>query len=132
MTSGSTASEGVTAPLLLYDRLSPPAAGDIAGKILVCETAPYPQPPYSQAFLDSYTPTDYEWRSPGEWPPLFVPPPATVTTSYHTRWVWSQLGGFAAAAIKGGAAGLVVVYDLSPGAAFGLAQRSERGGDGSG
>ncbi len=130
MTSGSTASEGVTAPLLLYDRLSPPAAGDIAGKILVCETAPYPQPPYSQAFLDSYTPTDYEWRSPGEWPPLFVPPPATVTTSYHTRWVWSQLGGFAAAAIKGGAAGLVVVYDLSPGAAFGLAQRSVYTADG--
>jgi hypothetical protein len=38
--------------------------------------------------------------------------------------VFSQLNGFAAIGIRGGAAGLVIVYDLSPGAAFGLAQRS--------
>src|SRR5205085_3294364 len=56
--------------------------------------------------------------------PLFTPPPASVTSSYHSRWAWSQLNGFAATAIKGGAAGMVVVYDLSPAAAFGLAQRS--------
>ena len=47
-----------------------------------------------------------------------------MTSSYHCRWVWSQLNGFAAIGIKGRAAGIVVVYDLSPGAAFGLAQRS--------
>ena len=88
------------------------------------QTAPYPNPPYSNSFLDSYTPTDYEWRSPGKWPPLFTPPPASITTSYHCRWVWSQLGGFAAIGIKGKAAGSVVVYDLSPSAAFGLVQRS--------
>ena len=34
------------------------------------------------------------------------------------------MNGFAAIGIKGQAAGLVVVYDLSPGAAFGLVQRS--------
>ena len=88
------------------------------------QTAPYPNPPYSNSFLDSYTPTDYEWRSPGKWPPLFTPPPASITTSYHCRWVWSQLGGFAAIGIKGKVAGIVVVYDLSPSAAFGLVQRS--------
>jgi hypothetical protein len=38
--------------------------------------------------------------------------------------VWSQLNGFASAAIKGKAAAAVVVYDLSPGAALGLTQRS--------
>ena len=130
MTSGFTPKEGVTAPLLFYDPARPPAAADMAGKILVFVTAPYPEPPYSDAFLDSYTPTDYEWRSPGEWPPLFVPPPASVTTSYHCRWVWSQLGRFAAAGIKARAAGLVVVYDLSPGAAFGLAQRTVYTADG--
>src|SRR5205085_2758834 len=43
---------------------------------------------------------------------------------YHSRWVWSQLNRAAAIGIAGGAAGIVVVYDLSPGAAFGLAQRS--------
>jgi hypothetical protein len=124
MTSGSTPPEGITAQMLHYDPAHPPAAGEIAGKILVIATAPYPNPPYSDAFLDNYTPTDYEWRSPGKWPPLFVPPPASVTSSYHSRWVWSQLNGFATIGIKGHAAGIVMVYDLSPGAAFGLAQRS--------
>jgi hypothetical protein len=124
MTSGFTPPEGVTAQMLYYDPARPPAAAEIAGKILVCRTAPYPDPPYSNSFLDSFTPTDYEWRSPGQWPPLFTPPPVSVTSSYHCRWVWSQLNRFAATAIRGQAAGIVVVYDLSPGAAFGLAQRS--------
>jgi hypothetical protein len=124
MTSGFTPAEGITAPMLYYDPAHPPAAGDIAGKILVFQTAPQPGPPYSNAFLDNFTLTDYAWRSPGKWAPLFIPPPASVTSSYHCRWVWSQLNGFAAIGIKGGAAGIVVVYDLSPGAAFGLAQRS--------
>ncbi len=124
MTSGFTPPEGVTAPMLYYDHGKPPAEAGIAGKIVVFETAPYPEPPYSNAFLDSYTLTDYEWRSPGKWHPLFTPPPASVTSSYHCRWVWAQLNRFAAIGIRGRAAGIVVVYDLSPGAAFGLAQRS--------
>src|SRR6202163_3047715 len=124
MTSGSTPPEGITAPMLYYDPAHPPAAAEIAGKILVFATAPYPNPPYSNSFLDNYTPTDYEWRSPGKWAPLFTPPPASVTSSYHCRWVWSQLNAFASIGINGHAAGMVVVYDLSPGAAFGLAQRS--------
>jgi TAT (twin-arginine translocation) pathway signal sequence len=124
MTSGFTPAEGVTAPMLYCDPAHPPAATEIAGKILVCQTVQYPAPPYTNTFLDNYTLTDYEWRSPGQWAPLFVPPPASVTTSYHSRWVWNQLNGFAAIGIRGQAAGIVVVYDLSPGAAFGLAQRS--------
>jgi hypothetical protein len=124
MTSGSTPAEGITARMVYYDPAHPPAAADFAGKILVFQTAPYPEPPYSKSFLDSYTPTDYEWRSPGKWPPLFTPPLTSVTTSYHCRWVWSQLNGFAAIGIKGHAAGIVIVYDLSPGAALGLVQRS--------
>jgi hypothetical protein len=124
MTSGFTPAEGVTAPMVYWDAAHPPADDTVAGRILVCQTAPYPDPPYDNRFLDSYTPTDYEWRSPGKWPELFVPVPAAVMSSYHSRWVWSQLGRFAASAVKARAAGLVVVYDLSPGAAFGLAQRS--------
>jgi hypothetical protein len=115
MTSGATPPEGVTASLLYHDPARPPAAGDIAGKILVFRTAPYPDPPYSDAFLDNFTLTDYEWRSLGQWSPLFTPPPASVTSSFHSRWVWSQLNGFAAIGIQGHAAGMVVVYDLSPG-----------------
>jgi hypothetical protein len=124
MTSGFTPAEGVTAPMLYHDPAHPPDHAQIAGKILVFQTAHYPDPPYTDSFLDSFTLTDYEWRSPGRWAPLFTPPPTNVTSSYHCRWVWSQLGGFAAIAIRGHAAGMVVVYDLSPGAAFGLAQRS--------
>ena len=124
MTSGSTPPEGITAPMLYYDPAHPPTNEQIAGKILVFQTAKQPPPPYTNSFLDNYTLTDYEWRSPGKWAPLFTPPPVSVTSSFHSRWVWSQLNGFATIGINGHAAGMVVVYDLSPGAAFGLAQRS--------
>src|SRR6202049_1037997 len=124
MTSGFTPPEGMTAAMLYYDPAHPPARTQIAGKILVFQTAPYPDPPYTSSFLDNYTLTDYEWRSPGKWAPLFTPPPASITSSFHSRWVWSQLNGFVTIGINGHAAGMIVVYDLSPGAAFGLAQRS--------
>src|SRR5262245_34722642 len=124
MTSGSTPRQGITAQMIYYDPASPPANDHIAGKILVFQTAPQPAPPYSDSFLDNYTLTDYEWRSPGKWAPLFTPPPLGVTISYHSRWVWSQVNRIATIGLAGKAAGLVIVYDLSPGAAFGLAQRS--------
>jgi hypothetical protein len=124
MTSGSTPAEGITAPMLYCDASHPPAKEQIADKILVFATEKYPEPPYSNAFMESYTLTDYEWRSPGKWHDLFTPPPTSVTSSYHSRWIWSQLNRFASIGIAGGAAGIVAVYDLSPGAAFGLAQRS--------
>jgi hypothetical protein len=124
MTSGFTGAEGITAQMLHYDPAHPPAESQIAGKILVFETQKQPGPPYNDNFLDNYTPTDYEWRSPGKWPELWVPPSRTQTSSFYGRWVWSQLGRFAEAGIKGHAAGIVIVYDLSPGMAFGLAQRS--------
>jgi hypothetical protein len=124
MTSGSTPPEGITASMLYYDPVNPPSDAQIAGKILVFQTDPYPAPPYTNAFLDSYTMTDYEWRSPGKWGPLFEPVSTSVTSSYHSRWSWNQIGQAARIGIKGHAAGMVVVYDLSPGAAFGLTQRS--------
>ena len=43
---------------------------------------------------------------------------------FTARWVWSQLGRFAADRPQGARRGIVIVYDLSPGAAFGLTQRS--------
>jgi hypothetical protein len=131
MTSGSTPANGLTAPMIYYDPSNPPAS--IAGKIVVFQTKPYPaavagvNPPYSYpgSILPNYTYTDYEFRSPGDWSyPMFTPVPASVSSSYWYRWVWSQLGAFATTAMKGNAAGMVVVYDLSPGGAFGLIQRS--------
>jgi hypothetical protein len=131
MTSGSTGPSGITAQLVYYDPANPPAS--IAGKIVVFQTVPYPpavpniNPPYSytSSILPNYTYTDYEFRSPGDWSfPMYTPVPASVSSSYWYRWVWSQLGGFANIAMKGNAAGVVIVYDLSPGGAFGLIQRS--------
>ena len=78
MTSGFTPPEGITAQMLYYDPAHPPAESEIAGKILVFQTAQQPAPPYTNNFLDNYTLTDYEWRSPGKWPPLFTPPPRSV------------------------------------------------------
>src|SRR5262245_27060504 len=124
MTSGSTPPDGITARMLYCDAAHPPSPEETAGKILVFQTPPYPSPPYSDFFLDNYTLTDYEWRSPGKWEPLFKPPSASVTSSFHCRFVWNQVNGCAAIGVKGRAAGIVIVYDLSPGAAFGLAQRS--------
>jgi hypothetical protein len=124
MTSGSTPAEGITAPMLYYDPANPPSDDKIAGKILVFQTDPYPKPPYTETFMDSFTMTDYEWRSPGKWGPLFEPVPVSVSSSYHARWTWNQIGAAARIGIKGHAAGMVVVYDLSPKAAFGLTQRS--------
>jgi hypothetical protein len=124
MTSGSTPPEGITAPMLFYDPAHPPAESQIAGRILVFQTQKQPAPPYNENFLDNYTPTDYEWRSPGKWPELFVTPPLTYGTSFKGRWEWSQVNRFAEVGIKGKAAGIVIVYDLSPGMALGLVQRS--------
>jgi hypothetical protein len=133
MTSGSTAPQGITAQMVYYDPSNPPTQAQIAGKILVFKTAPYPDavpginPPYDYAtsVLDQYAFTDYEYQTPGEWKfPRFVPVPASVTSSYHSRWVWNQLGSFSRIGMQNGATGIVIVYDLSPAAAFGLIQRS--------
>jgi hypothetical protein len=124
MTSGSTPPEGIRAQMLYYDREHPPAESQIDGKILVFQTQVQPAPPYNNNFLDNYTPTDYEWRSPGKWPDLFTPPPLTYGTSFRGRWEWSQVNRFAEIGLKGHAAGIVIVYDLSPAMAFGLVQRS--------
>jgi hypothetical protein len=124
MTSGSTPPDGITAQMLHYDPAHPPAESEVAGKILVFQTQKQPAPPYSNNFLDNYTPTDYEWRSPGKWPDLFTPPPLTYGTSFRGRWEWSQVNRFAEVGLKGRAAGMVIVYDLSPAMAFGLVQRS--------
>src|SRR5260370_13078964 len=64
MTSGCTPLEGVTAGMLYYDPAKPPSVEETAGKILVFQTAPYPHPPYSNSFLDTYTPTDSARRPP--------------------------------------------------------------------
>src|ERR1700688_2079385 len=54
-TSGSTPPEGVTAPMLYHAPAHPTVDTQIAGTILVPQTAQYPNPPYTNSFLASYT-----------------------------------------------------------------------------
>lgn len=132
MTSGSTGPTGVTAQMIYYDPNNPPTAAQIKGKIMVVKTTPYTAAaantfgPYSytSSFLDSYAMTDYEYRTDGNWYQMFQPVPASVASGYWYRWTWNQLGTYASAAMKAGAAGMVVVYDLSPDGALGVTQRS--------
>ena len=132
MTSGSTPASGLTAQMIYYDPANPPTAAQMKGKILVAATVPYPAAvpglngpyAYTASIINSYAWGDVSWESPDAWPERFVPVPMSQTSAFYTRWNFSQLNGFASTAIAGGAAGMVVVYDLSPKAAFGLIQRS--------
>jgi hypothetical protein len=140
MTSGFTPPGGITAPMIYYDPANPPTDDQIKGKILVAKTVPYPMPvprsngPYafSNSILDSYTETDYVYRSPGKWIDPYKPIAAKLSSSQWGRWNWSQLGTFEKPAIRAGAAGMVVVYDLSPAMALGVTERSVYSSSGSG
>ena len=73
MTSGSTPPEGLTAPMILRSRATSSCGGHRRQDSRVPDSA-QPGPPYSNSFLDNYTLSDYEWRSPGKWAPLYTPP----------------------------------------------------------
>ena len=131
MTSGSTPPEGITAPMIFYDPAHHRPTADIAGKILVFQTAPQPAPPYTNSFLDNYTLTRLRMafaRQVGA--ALHAATDQRHQRSYYTAGCGVSSGGFAAIGLKARAAGIVVVYDLSPGAAFGLTQRSVYTADG--
>lgn len=133
MTSGSTPASGLTAQMIYYDPANPPSAAQINGKILVAATVPYPEPvpglngpyAYTASVINSYAWGDVSWEDPNaNWPQRYVPVPMSQTSSFYTRWNFSQLNALASTAIAAGAKGMVLVYDLSPSAAFGLIQRS--------
>jgi len=140
MTSGFTPPEGITAPMIYLDPAHPPADADVKGKILVTKTVGYPDPvpgingpyAYTSSVLSSYVETDYLARSPGNWLAPYIPIPPSLSSSQWGRLTWSQVNGVATRAIRAGAVGAVVVYDLSPGMALGLTQRTVYAASGTG
>ena len=140
MTSGFTPAGGITAPMIYMDPAAPPTDAAIKGKILVTKTVGYPAPvpgingpyAYTSGVLSSYVETDYLVRSAGNWLEPYIPVPPSLSSSQWGRLTWSQVNGFATRAIRAGAAGMVVVYDLSPGMALGLTQRTVYAASGSG
>ena len=140
MTSGFTPPEGITAPMIYLDPAHPPADADVKGKILVTKTVGYPDPvpgingpyAYTSSVLSSYVETVYLARSPGNWLAPYIPIPPSLSSSQWGRLTWSQVNGVATRAIRAGAVGAVVVYDLSPGMALGLTQRTVYAASGTG
>jgi hypothetical protein len=108
--SGSTGSDGITAELVYYDHNNPPAS--IKDKIVVIPTRPQPKPPFTEKYLQSDTFNDYEYRTDNDtFLPIFkfVDPANTFTFDiyYQMRQKLHEI------AIEGGAAGLVIVYNMS-------------------
>ena len=149
MTSGATPTTGLTAPMVFCPSTTSAAGsvtttcpGNIAGKIVVCSPSPYPAAnpgsngpyAYPSAILSQYAYTDAEARfesnPPGNFP-LWTAVPPTVQTSHYYRWQFSMQSSCTSAGLAGQAAGEVWVYDLSPGGAFGLLQRSVYAASGS-
>jgi hypothetical protein len=123
--SGSTKPEGITAELIYCDPKNPPPS--MKGKIVVIPTMPHPEPPYDQDYIQNFRPdevpwstgylvdftlNDYEYRVDDEaFPPIleFIDPAETF--SYDIWWQMAQELHFVA--LKGGALGLVIVYDMA-------------------
>ena len=91
--------EGITAQMVYYDPAHPPAAADIAGKILVFQTARYPEPPYSKSFLDNYTPTDYDRQQQFDLD-LGSTSPAMLPAQPHSQTPWMLVQGGKDAVLK--------------------------------
>ena len=122
--SGSTPPEGITAELIFCDPRNPPPA--MEGKIAVIPTMPHPQPPYEDyvqnfnpeevpwpsGYLVDFTYNDYEYRVDDDtFPPIFEFVDPAETFSFDIWWQLQQRLHFVA--LEGGAAGLVVVYDMA-------------------
>ncbi|MCL1975682.1 MAG: hypothetical protein FWG61_05925 [Firmicutes bacterium] len=117
-----------TAEMIYWDssnRTAPPA-GYAAGKILVVETQPYANPStWGTSFWDSYTLTDYEYRTgPGPFPNLYEAVDPAVDNSWHTRWEFTDETTLRTWAINSGAVGMIIVSDLPWDTAYGLHQRT--------
>jgi hypothetical protein len=131
MTSGFTPPTGLTARMVYYDPATPPADADLAGKIVVFSTVKVPEPPFTNIYMNNYVVPDYLWRNDNDtFPPLWTNVPPSLTTSYHYRWHTSQVAGFATIGMRAKAAGMVIVYDISPEGARGITQRSLYTADG--
>ena len=142
MTSGATPTTGLTAPMVFCPSTTSASGsvttncpGNIAGKIAVCSPSPYPPrgtefkwPLCVFEFNISYTlirmPKLDISQSAGQFSALDGG--STDRTNFSLLSVAIQYAKLLTLmrGCKGGAAGEIWVYDLSPGGAFGLLQRS--------
>lgn len=104
--SGATPAAGVTAPLVLYDPQQP---ADLAGRIAVFEVPPLPDPlpPMFRPPASEYTSAD-------------VGEPGIATDQWYQVNYATRFGKFDQVLRKGGAAGAVVIFAMSPGRARGV------------
>jgi hypothetical protein len=110
--SGKTGPEALTRELVYYDHQVPPDS--IAGKIVVIPTRPHPDPsdPEFAAYTVDNTFNDYEYRaSEGTYWPLYETVDPAHTFSFDICYQLRQR--LHEIAIAGGAAGLLIVYDMA-------------------
>ncbi len=129
MLSPSTGQAGLDGDLLYYDcTRGAPEEGAFRGRIVVMEELPMPDKPFDSRFLESFVVTDTNYRSDPQPPAamLEIPDPQ-VNNSWFTRWAFSQwmftLIGYA---VKGQAAGFIIVSRLTYGTLKGLYDRQKR------
>lgn len=104
--SGSTGAGGVTAPLVLYD---PAAAVDIAGRIVVFDVPPLPEP------------LPPPFRPPGEaFASADIGSPGIGTAQWYQSNYPTRFGRYDEILRRGKAAGGLVVFDMNRGRARGL------------
>jgi hypothetical protein len=105
--SGTTGEQGITAPLVRYDRQNPP--DDIAGRIVVFDVPALPQP-----LPAMFKPPAHVYATDDE-APSELPTRQWYQVNYPTRF-----GRFGEILKQGGAAGGLVIFDLSPARTRGL------------
>jgi hypothetical protein len=105
--SGSTSEAGITAPLVWYDRERPPA--ELEGRIVVFDVPPLPDP-----LPAMFRPPGHVYATDDE------PAPALPTEQWYQVNYPMRFGRFGDILKRAGAAGGVVIFDMSPARARGL------------
>ena len=109
--SGSTAAEGITAELALFNPEDAPST--YAGKIVVVPVAPHPNQPLKEDYEKWFTFNDYEYLSdPDTFPPIFTKVSTSNSVAYDVWWQLRQTIKINTMLAKSKAAGGVVVFDM--------------------
>lgn len=106
--------EGVTGEMCYWDMADgEPADGAFAGKIVAIKPLPFPEPPYTESFMGTYVITDTNYRNE----PWMEAGLLEICMPEHNcdwigRWDFGQWGSMNKAAIKGQAAGAILLSML--------------------
>ncbi len=109
--SGTTAPEGITAELRLFDPEAEMAT--YADKMVVVQVAPHPNPPLKEDYKKWFTLNDYEYLSdPETFPPMFTKVARSSSVAYDVWWQLRQTIKINTILAKSKAAGGILIFDM--------------------